>query len=43
MNKEKKENHSIISIDTEEALDEMQNPVMIKNPNKIRIKINFSI
>lgn len=41
MNKENKKNNLIISVDTEEAFDEMKNSVVINNPSKIRIKINF--
>ena len=41
MNKQNKKNHLIISADTEEAFDEMKNSVVIYNPSKIRIKINF--
>ena len=43
MNKQNKKSHLIIPADTEEAFDEMKNSVVIYNPSKIRIKINFLI
>ena len=42
INKSKKKNHMIISIDTRRAFEKIQHPVMIfKNLNKLEIEGNF--
>ena len=40
INRLKKKNHTIISIDTEKALDKIQHPFMMKTLRKVEIEVN---
>ena len=41
INRLKKKNHTIISVDTEKAFDKIQHPFMMKTLRKVGIDINF--